>query len=129
MTFPTEEQHATAVLARLNAGLTIAYERDKLPDPLPPHYIEFGIAWRPIAAPRRTGAVDSGTESFRFTTRELAKKVADARNLRRLARERLQVAFTVADFQVLGVNRETQDEIQEDEDGYYSGLTTWTYSV
>jgi hypothetical protein len=123
----SEEQHAAAILAALNAAGAAAYDVDDLTNlaTLPSYYTEFGIAWRYGALQRagRTGKC----EGYRFTTRAVAKTVSNARVMQDRAETALQDRVLVIDgVPTTPIQRDSRDQIAPDE-GWYSGLTTWTF--
>jgi hypothetical protein len=125
----TEEQHAAAVIARLNAGNAAAYDLDDLKalPAQPSIYTE-------VTVERRFGGDSSlgGTiarAGWRITTRTVAKTVSNAREMRNRARTQLVSArLTVDGKTTTPIRFESEDPIGDD-DGWYSGLTTWTYAI
>lgn len=126
----TEEQHATAVLTALNAVLTTgmdAYDLDDIPSPLPDNYVEVTVSSR-AGAPNRSTA-STGRSGWRITTRTVGKTVSNAREMRRLVRTALLfVRLTVDGDQTTRIQFESEEPIGPD-DGWYSGLSTWSYAI
>lgn len=124
-----EQLHATAVLTVLNAALptqTRAYDVSEVPDTKPPHYVEVMLSRR-FGGARRASA-DTGTGGWRIATRVVDKEsVTDARNTASKVRDALEFArLAVAGKQSTPVQFEGAEPIGPD-DGWWSGLTTWTY--
>ena len=132
MSFPTEDQHATAVLAALNAVLTTgrkAYDSDTLRAmaALPADYVEVTVSRRFGGEERNDGYI--GTEGYRITTRVVGKFVANGRDMRDKVRTALAFKMlTVGSLTTTPIAFETEDPIGDDE-GRWSGLTAWTYQV
>lgn len=125
----SEEQHAVAILAALNAANANAHDVDDLKNlsTLPVAYNEFGIAWRYGALQRagRTGP----RSGFRFTTRAVAKTVSNVREMQRRADAALQDrSLVIGGEKTTPIQRESRD-LPADDEGYYSALTTWTYVI
>lgn len=124
----TQEQHATAVLAALNAALAPkqAYEYDTLPTTRPAEYVEATVSRR-FGGESRLSA-QKGTTGWRVTTRAVAQTVSNARLLAQKATQALEdVSLTVDGKSTTPIQFETEDPIGPD-DGWYSGLVTWTYT-
>jgi hypothetical protein len=125
-----EEQHATAVLAALNAELAAsmrAYDYDDLPTTRPANYVEVTVSRRAGGPNRNPGS--TGRSGWRITTRPVSTTVSNAREMRkRVATALLFNRVTVGGDQSTPIQFETEDPIGPD-DGWYSGLSTWTYAV
>lgn len=126
-----EETHAAAVLAVLNAGLPSsvrAYDFDELPATRPVDYVEVTVSRRAGALNRSTGRTE--TSGWRVTTRAVSQVgVSNAR----VTRNKVRVALEFARLSVGGktstpVQFETSDPVESD-DGWWSGLTVWTYAL
>jgi hypothetical protein len=126
-----EELHAAAVVAKLNAALPAqvrAYDFDELPATRPANYIEvtvsrrFGGEQRSVASSTRGG--------WRVTTRSVSSvSVSNARKNAETVRAALESArLTVSSKKSTPVQFETADPIEPD-DGWWSGLTAWTYAL
>ena len=132
MSLPTETEHATAVLAALNAVLPTgrkAYDSDDLRRlaTLPTDYVEVTVSRRFGGEERANGYI--GTEPYRITTRVVAKEIPNARLLRDKVRTALAFnTVTVGSLTTTPVAFETEDPIGDDE-GLWSGVTSWTYLV
>lgn len=125
----TEEQHALAVIAALNAANAAAYDIDDLKGmtTLPAQYTEVTISRR-FGAPNRNNG-STGRSGWRVTARTVAKTVSNAREMRKRARAGLEFArLTVDGAQSTPVQFESEDPIGDD-DGLYSGLTTYVYAI
>ncbi|GAB3776771.1 hypothetical protein FB382_004394 [Nocardioides ginsengisegetis] len=137
MTFPTEEQHATAVMAALTAAnavpLSLSEITRRIADParygaLPKFYTEVTVTRRFNGDGARSGG-GSGVRLVRITTRAVAETEANAREMRRRTSDGLEgSSLSVVGFDSTPVEFETEDPIAPD-DGWFSGLTTWTYAV
>jgi len=129
VTAPTEQQHATALLALLaDIGVTV-YEVDKvaaMQNP-PARYVEFELEWRSGSLLRST-AQRSG-DGYRFTTYGIAKSVSDVReSLRRVAAAVDGARVVIGDYTSTPIQRESSDSPRQ-EGGHFVGFSTWTYSV
>jgi hypothetical protein len=126
VTFPTEAEHSAAVVAFLEAAKAHPYA---LGDPRPTDvtsYTEVGIFRRFGGESVLNG--DLGLRLVRVTTREVAKIRANALTVRSKCAALEDASLTVAGFVTTPIQFETQTLIAED-DGWFSGLTTWTYAV
>ena len=127
MTFPTEEEHAAAVIAALKAANAAPYDLDEIPSTLPTYYTEVTVTRR-FGGVQRNSA-QTGTQSYRITTRAVAKTVSNAREMRKRTQAALNEArLTIGGRTSTPIQFETEDVIGPD-DGYYSGLTAWTYVI
>ncbi len=127
----SEELLAQAVVTAITAATALAYDLDDVPGTLgnegttPTKYIEvtvsrrYGGNERGDAAPTLTG--------YRITTRAVAyESVTDARNLRCKAGLALEnVAMSVSGVTTTQVKFESEEPIGPD-DGWFTGLTSWT---
>ena len=121
-----EEQHAAAVIAALAAAGAHPYDIDDLPATLPSHYTEVYVARRYGGTSRNAGG--SGATGWRIATRFVANSVTNARVLRTNATTALEgVRLTVAGTQTTPIQFEGAEDIGPD-DGWFSGITTWTYA-
>lgn len=123
------ETHTAAIVAVLNAGSpnANAYTLDALKKlaALPDAYTEVTVSHR-FGAPNRNVA-STGRTGYRIATRVVAKREVNAQRLR----DRVDTALRsqrVAAISTTPVQFETEDPIGDD-DGWFSGLTTWTYST
>lgn len=126
----TEEQHATAVLAALNGALAAsmpAYDYDDVPATRPANYVEVTVSRRAGAPNRAPGS--TGRSGWRITTRPVSTTVSNAREMRkRCVSALLYVRLTVDGDISSPIQFETEDPIGPD-DGWYSGLSVWTYAL
>lgn len=122
----TEEQHAAAVIAALDAAGAAPYDIDDVPDTLPAHYTEVYVSRRFGGEPRNAGA--KGSTGWRIAVRVVAKTVTNARLLRAKVSAALDdVRLTVDGEPTTPVQFEGAEEIGPD-DGWFSGLSTYTYA-
>ena len=121
----TEEQVAAAVIARLSSFNAAPYDLDDIPTPLPAYYNEVTVS-------RRFGGVMRGerptTTLYRLTVRAVAKTVSNAREMRRRGEQIEGTTITVDGVESTPVQFETSQPIGPD-DGWYSGLTSYTFAV
>lgn len=125
----TEEQHRTAVLAVLNAANANAYDIDDLKTALtlPANYTEVTVSRRYGGENRNTGS--TGRSGWRVTTRAVGTTISNAREMRARARTGIEYArLAVDDLVGTPVQFEGEEPIGDD-DGLYSGLSTWTYAI
>lgn len=131
----SEELHAAALVASANVALasggltnpTKAYDVDDVPSPRPRDYVEISLHRRAGGEFRACGWV--GTTSWRVTARYVARSVSNARDLRkRITAGWEDIAITVDGIESTRLIFETAVPIGED-DGYYSGLDSWVYSL
>lgn len=128
----TAEQHATAVLAAINAKLTAltvpltAYELDDVPEPLPTAYAELTLSRRFGTATRLPGR--QSRTGWRITTRAVAKGVTNARLVHEKTRQALEDArLDIGGVLTSPIQFETEEPVGDD-DGWFSGLISWTYT-
>ena len=124
----TEQQVVTAVLAVVSGALTggrQAYDVDKVPSTRPAEYVEVSVTRRFGGEPRNDAWV--GTTGWRIALRFVSQSsVPDARNMARQAGDALEFAvLTAGGLQSTPVQFEGAEEIGPD-DGWFSGLTTYT---
>lgn len=125
----TEEQHAAAIVAALNAESAAAYDLDDLKKlaAQPAFYTEVTVTPRFGAPNRNPGS--TGRRGWRITTRQVADTVSNAREMRRRTHAALEFArLSVAGGTSTPVQFEGAEAIGED-DGKWSGLETWTYAI
>ena len=126
----TEEQHAAAVLAVLNAALApkVAYEVDTLPATRPAEYVEVSLVRR-FGGEQRMSARSTAT-GYRVLVRVVSKaSVSNARVMREKSRQALEYArLSVASRVTTPVQFEGGEPVGPD-DGWFSGLDTYTYSI
>ena len=125
----TEEQHATAIKAALTAQLAAPYDLDDLKalTTPPAQYTEVTVSRRFGGENRATGS--TGRVGWRITTRAVAKTVSNAREMRkRTDAALLYVRLTVDGDKTTPIQFEGAEPIGDD-DGWWSGLTTWTYAI
>lgn len=123
----TAQENATAVLAALNASLTpkVAYDYDEVPAERPDNYVEISVSRRFGGEPRLTGR--KGSTGWRVTTRAVSRYVSDARLMQEKCRTALEyVRLTVGGETTTPIDFESEDPVGPD-DGWFSGLITWTY--
>lgn len=128
----TDEQVLTAVLAALNAGgpegSANAQELDELKklSTLPEAYTECSVTRRFAENPRND--TTTGTDAYRIIVRQCAEKNRyNAREMRRRTRANLEyMTLTAGGFASTPVRFESADDIDEDDQGYWSGLETYT---
>lgn len=129
MTISTEEPNAVAVLAALNAGSALAYESDDLKamTDLPPNYNEVTVERRYGGQSRATGTTTR--RGWRITARAVGITISNAREMRKRAATQLEGARVTVDGKTsTPIQFESADPIGED-DGRWSGLTTYTYAI
>lgn len=122
----TEAEQVAAVLALLNVDASpVAFTLADIEEDaaLPTYYVEVGLTRRFGGAYRVAGGVS--TRGYRLTTRVVALDESNAREIQRRVTVRLEDAY-VGDS--TPIEFETADEIRPD-NGWYSGLTTWTYAI
>lgn len=126
----TEEQHAAAIIAALTAKSAAPYDLDDakaLVPPLPKGYTEVMVSPRAGAPLRNPGS--TGRRGWRIATRQVGTTVSNAREMRKRTHEALEfVRLTVGGDQTTPIQFDSAEEIGED-DGYWSGLETWTYAI
>jgi hypothetical protein len=127
VTFPTEADHTAAVLAFLSSAKARPYvigDATRTADVTA--YSEVGITRRFGGEAVLNG--DLGLRLVRITTREVGKLLEGAKVVRSKCAALEGASLTVAGYVTTPIQFETQTAIAED-DGWFSGLTTWTYAV
>lgn len=118
-----------AVIAALSAVSAAPYDLDDikaLASP-PAQYTEVTVSRRFGGQNRATGS--TGRVGWRITTRTVAKTVSNAREMRKRAETALLYArLTVGGDETTPIQFEGAEPIGDD-DGWWSGLTTWTYAI
>ena len=122
----SEEPVAAAFIAALNANSAAAYDHDDVPATLPPYFTQVTVS-------RRFGGVMRGERPtstlYRATTRAVAKNVTTAREMRRRAQVALEgTTLVIGGIETTPIQFEAEDAINPD-DGYFSGLTYWTFAL
>ena len=128
----SESSHTAAVTTALSTGGAVPHDLDKVPGStgnpgtLPPYYTEVSVMRRFGGNPRVT--TQSGVQGYRITTRAVANSAANARNMRSKQHAALEETVLVVDGEATTpIKFDSAEPIAEDE-GMYSGLTTWTYA-
>jgi hypothetical protein len=122
----TEQEHSDAVVAFLNTLGALAYDLGDVPSPAPDRYTEVTVSRRFGGEQRYSGLRDG--QLYRVTARQVGKVYQNAQNLRAKIAGLEGVALTVAGLVTTPVEFESADPIGPD-DGYFSGLQTWTYAL
>lgn len=125
----TEEQHATAIKAALTAQQAAPYDLDDLKalTSPPSQYVEVTVSRRYGGEERATGS--TGRIGWRISTRAVATTISNAREMRKRAVTALLYArLTVDGDKTTPIQFEGEEPIGDD-DGWYSGLSTWTYAI
>ena len=119
----SEEQHATAVIAALSELNAEPYDLDEVPSD--------ATSYNEVTVSRRVGGQVRGesptTTLMRVTVRAVAKTVSNAREMRRRAQLLEGTTVVVVGVSSTPIQFETAETIGED-DGWYSGLSTYTYA-
>jgi hypothetical protein len=124
--------HVEAAVAALNAALPLsarAYDLDDLDQmaELPAMYVEVTVSRRYGGDPRNAGG--KGRTGWRVGTRFVAQRQGNAEHLKTLVTAALEeVRLTVSDQQTTPIKFESAEVIGPD-DGWFSGLTLWTYAL
>lgn len=126
-----EQTHAAAVVARLNAVLPAAvraYSSDDVPADKPSKYVEVSVTRR--AGGNLRSAAVTATGGWRITTRVVDQvSVANARLTANTVRTAIEFYYlSIGGKTSTPVQFETSDPIAPD-DGWWSGLTAWTYAL
>jgi hypothetical protein len=126
-----EALHLAAVLAVMNAGLPAAvraYASDKVPAIPPNEYVAVDVLRRAGSPLRATGTPSVG--GWRILARFVsATSKTNARKTRQTVTQAVEgVRFTVAGKTTTPTEFETSDDVAPD-DGWWSGLTAWTYAL
>lgn len=126
----TEEQHAAVVKQALADAGAAPYDLDELPaqdEALPEYYTEVLVERR--FSPTTRLSARPVTIGWRISTRAVAKTVSNAREMRARQHAALDgVHLSVDGVLSAPVLHETSEPIAEDE-RWYSGATTWTYTL
>lgn len=124
------DPHAEAVLEVLNGVLpaeTKAWAAGTLPAVRPDSYVEVFVSRRLAGEMRACGS--QGSTGWRIGARQVALLEANAYQLRVLTSEALEYARLLIDgVTSTGIQFETAEDIGPD-DGWFSGLSTWTYQL
>lgn len=122
-----EQDHITGVLAAFRALGAAVYERDALPDVLPPAYSEIEVVRRPGGNRRAGGAVPTfGVYEIheRSTSPHAVKLRAHRDTVARIE----GAAVTVNGITSTPVHLDGADPITPD-DGWYVAFRTWVYAL
>lgn len=127
----TEEQHAAAVIAALSAATAAPYDLDDAKKltaaQIYPGYTGVTVSPR-FGAPNRAPG-STGRRGWRITTRQVGGTVSNAREMRKRTHAALEfVRLSVGGGTTTPIQFEGAEPIGED-DGYWSGLETWTYAI
>lgn len=122
----TDEEVAAAFITRLTALGAVPYDYDDLPAKRPDWYTEVTVTRRFGGEQRGSGERDG--RFYRATTRQVAKTVSNARNLRTKSAALEDSTLTVGSETTTPIEFETAEVIGPD-DGWYSGLETWTFAL
>lgn len=127
-TIATEEQHATAVIAAVNAqaAFVFAYDFDDAPAALPQYYALITVTRR-FGGPMRFGG-DKTQDLYRITTTCVGRTITAVRQVRELVGGIERLSLTVNGRASTPIEFETSTPIGED-DKFYSGVSTWTYAL
>lgn len=123
----TYQDHVDGVLAAFNTDIDVAYSRDRLPDVLPPEYIEVQVSRRFGGVQRYGGQVDG--RFMRVTARAVGKTLAGAYRMWDRIDALEDVAFTVAGEDTTPFIFETDDDVIEPDAGRYSGTKSLAYAL
>lgn len=129
MVLVSEATQLAAVLAALNDADAAAYDLDAIKEAAnrPAYYTEVTVTARYGAEPRNTGS--TGRRGWRITTRVVGDYASNAQEIRKRVDTGLRyVRLTVDGATTTPIQFESEDPIGED-DGWFSGLTTWTYAI
>lgn len=125
----SEEQVAAQVIAALTAANAAPYDLDDLANLAAPpaYYTEVTVSRRFGGNPRVTS--ESGITGWRVTTRQVAKTVSNAREMRKRTHAALEEQrVTAAGVMSSPIKFETAEPVGSD-DGWYSGLESWTFTL
>lgn len=123
---PNEQEHSDAVVAALNGLGGLAFDLGDVPTPAPDKYTEVTVTRRFGGEQRGSGERDG--QLYRITARQVSKVFQNAQNLRVKSSGLEGLVLTVAGEKTTPIEFESADTIGED-DGWYSGLETWTYGI
>jgi len=122
----TEKEHQAAVEALLTSLGAVPLALGAVPSTPPDWYTEVGVVRRYGGEQRMSGLRDG--QLYRITARQVAKMLPNAQNLRAKSAGLEGAVLTIAGQTSTPIEFESADPIAED-DGYYSGLETWTYAL
>lgn len=122
---PNEQAHSDAVVAAFSALGAIAYDLGDVPSSAA-HYTEITVTRRFGGEQRGSGEREG--QLFRITARQVAKVYQNAQNLRAKSAGIEGAVLTVGGTTTTPVEFESADPIAPD-DGWFSGLETWTYRI
>lgn len=123
---PNEQAHSDAVVALLTTLGALPYDLGDIPATPPERYTEVTVTRRFGGEQRFSGLRDG--QLFRITARQVAKVYQNAQNLRAKSAAIEGVTLTVGGQTTTPIEFESADPIGTD-DGWYSGLETWTYAL
>ena len=121
-----EEANAAAVIAALTTLNAAPFDLDDVPAVLPVLYNEITVTRRYGGAPIR-GTLPTSAH-YRITVRSVAKTVSNAREMRKRSSLLEGTVLTVGGLESTPIQFETAELIGED-DGYYSGISSYTYAI
>lgn len=124
------EAHLAAIKALLTAAGAKPYDIGELAalTTLPTSYTEVHLMPR-LPGEERLG-VWSGTQSYRIVTRAVGRTAQAAHTLRDRAAEALQwTRFTVEGATAGPITRELADDPIGDDEDWFSGTSSWSYST
>jgi hypothetical protein len=122
----SEDLHAAAVLAFLTTAGSNPFDLSKVPAIPPDYYTEVGVVRR-FGGVQRYGGQRDG-QLYRITERAVAKILKNAQNLRSRSDALEGAVLTIDGLTTTPIEFESADVIGPD-DGYYSGLRTWSYAL
>lgn len=122
----TEQQVSDAVVAFLNATGAHAFDLQDVPALPPDLYTEVTVTRR-FGGTQRASGVREGV-LWRVTTRQVARRLANAQTLRAKSAAMENVSLDVAGMTSTPVEFETSEPIGPD-DGFFSGLESWTFAL
>lgn len=121
----SEELVAAAVIAKLGEFNAVPYDLDEIPATLPAYYNEVTVT-------RRFGGLERasmpGATPYRVTVRAVAKTVSNAREMRRRAGLIEGARVTADGLTSTPLRFESAQPIGPD-DGWHSGLTSYTFAI
>ena len=131
----SEKTNLTVILAALNAagadGANAHTPGDLslLPEAeFPTSYTEVHLSQRLGEGPRRVGAQSQITE-WRLLTRAVARRYGDAQEMRRRAADVLEEATLLILGEPVFVERALADDPIGEDDGWWSGISEWSFAV
>jgi hypothetical protein len=123
---PNEQAHSDAVVALLNTLGASAYDLGDVPKTTASLYTEVTVTRRFGGEQRGSGEREG--QLFRITARQVAKVYQNAQNLRAKSAGLEGATLTVGGETTTPIEFETADPIAPD-DGWFSGLETYTYRI